>query len=157
MIVRIVLLFICSIFAYQAQGSELKKVASDYFTTYQKRSDFKKFMSFYAHDAQLDDLVYGHLAQNKKQIAAFFDWNRDDVEVLDGKKTFTIEHQVINKQLVITKGLFNRFKYNGKVMGPWRFVMWHKFDDNNKIIYQEDWINYTPKKDFLVGENRNPQ
>ena len=75
--------------------------------------------------------------------------------MLAGKPVLTISKQVIDGRNVITEGYFNQFKYNGQVLGPWLFVIVHQFNDKNKIIKQTDWINYTPRKQFLGGKNMN--
>ena len=114
-------------------------------------------MSFYAENAIVDDLVYGHLATGKNEIRAFFNWPHGNFKVLGGKPALSISKQSIQGSTVTTRGLFNQFEYMGKVMGPWRFIIWHEFDKKGKIIYQEDWVNYTPKKNYVTGKNRNPQ
>ena len=42
-----------------------------YLNTYQQRDDFHQFMAFYAQDAVLEDMVYGHRAEGKSAISDF--------------------------------------------------------------------------------------
>lgn len=107
----------------------LQNVVDEYYTVYSERTDFERFMAFYDDQAQL--------------------------EVLAGKPVLTLSKHVIDGRNVITEGYFNQFKYNGQVLGPWLFVIVHQFNDKNKIIKQTDWINYTPRKQFLGGKNMN--
>lgn len=129
----------------------LQSTVDAYFSTYAKRTDFEAFMAFYAEDAKLNDVIYGHVAENKTQIASFFDWSSGQFSTLDSQPTLTITQQMINQHSVVTKGTFNAFSFNGKTMGPWEFVIWQEFNASGKIVLQEDWINYTPKK-IMVGE-----
>jgi len=77
---RLVTLFLFSLiigsFAIQASSPKnLEFIVADYFSTYSERKNyknFKKFMSFYAENAVVDDLVYGHLASGKNEIKVFF-------------------------------------------------------------------------------------
>lgn len=135
---------------------DIESLSNAYFKTYQARKDLNQFIAFYDDNAIVDDLVFGNLVSGKANIRAFFDWEKGDVTVLNNRPTLSIESQLIDNLNVVTKGVFNQFTYQGKKMGPWRFVIWHTYNEKGKIIYQEDWINYTPKKDFLGGKNRNP-
>lgn len=136
----------------------LAKVVEKYIKTYQQRADFDGMMDFYDNQAQLEDMVYGHKAGSKAEIKAFFNWSQDNFEVLDGKPAITIEETLIddNSKKVVISGVFNRFRYMQKNMGPWRFSTRLHFNQANKIIYQQDWINYTPKAQFMTGKNLNP-
>ena len=107
----------------------LQNVVDEYQPVYSERTDFERFMALYDDQAQL--------------------------EVLAGKPVLTISKHVIDGRNVITEGYFNQFKYKGQVLGPWLFVIVHQFNDKNKIIKQTDWINYTPRKQFLGGKNMN--
>lgn len=151
-----IILFILSFKNYALEKQSIKDVSDDYFQTYAERKDFKKFMSFYAEQAVVDDLVYGHIAEGKAAIEAFFNWSQGDFKVSNNKPALTITKQIFSDNKITTRGVFNQFEYMGKVMGPWRFIIWQEYDEFGKIIYQEDWINYTPKRDFISGENRNP-
>ncbi|AIY67552.1 nuclear transport factor 2 family protein [Pseudoalteromonas piratica] len=133
----------------------LQNVVDEYYTVYSERTDFERFMAFYDEQAQLEDIIYGNSLNNKKEIRTFFAWDKGQFEMLAGKPVLTISKQVIDGRNVITEGYFNQFKYNGQVLGPWLFVIVHQFNDKYKIIKQTDWINYTPRKQFLGGKNMN--
>ncbi|WP_372770158.1 nuclear transport factor 2 family protein [Pseudoalteromonas sp.] len=135
--------------------TRLQETVADYYDTYSKRTDFQNFMAFYDENAQLNDIIYGNSLNNKKDITAFFAWDNGQFEVLEGKPVLTISKQVIDGNTVITEGHFNQFKYNQQVLGPWLFIMVHQFNDKNKIIKQTDWINYTPRNQFLGGKSMN--
>lgn len=137
--------------------ADLKVTAQEYFKTYALRSDFDKLMSFYDNNAQLQDIVYGKHLKNKHEIRTFFAWEQDDFKRLAGNTILTVTHQTFEKNTVVTQGVFHQFLYHGKTMGPWLFVIIQEFNQNAKIIKQVDWINYTPREDFLGGENMNNQ
>lgn len=135
----------------------IKPQVEQFISTYQARVDFDAFLKLYADSAQLEDLVYGHHAVGKSGIAAFYNWNGGNFKVIDDLKTFKVERLIIDeqqRQAVIT-GHFNEFIYHGQKMGPWRFVMTLQFNEKGLITHQQDWINYTPKADFMTGKNLN--
>lgn len=135
----------------------IKPQVEQFISIYQARVDFDAFLKLYADSAQLEDLVYGHHAVGKSGIAAFYNWSSDNFKVIDDLKTFKVEHLIIDeqqRQAVIT-GHFNEFIYHDQKMGPWRFVMTLRFNEKGLITHQQDWINYTPKADFMTGKNLN--
>lgn len=112
-------------------------------------------MSFYADNAVLHDIVYGNNLKNKAEIERFFAWDKGEFSVIDNNLVLSITRQNIDNNRVITEGVFHQFSYNNETFGPWMFIMIHEFDQNNKIIQQTDWINYTPKEKFIGGINMN--
>lgn len=133
----------------------LIKTINDYFATYKQRSNFERFMAFYADNAELTDVIYGAKYSGKKNIAEFLDWNRGEFELVDHEKVFTITHQTHQGNRVVTQGYFNKFKFNDDELGPWLFVMIHEFDSHHQIVHQTDWINYTPRSILESGSNWN--
>lgn len=138
-----------------ADNSKTRLVVQEYFNTYKAREDFTHFMSFYSDNAKFQDIVYGVNLENKKDIAAFLDWHNGTFEKLDSEDILTLTNVVIENDSAVIEGYFHRFKYNGKVMGPWLFTMSLKFDEHYKINKHTDWINYTPREEFLGGANIN--
>lgn len=136
---------------------ELSKVAQQYFVIYDQRSNFELFMSFYADHAQLTDMVYGNQLNNKTEIADFLNWQRGNFQTKNQGDILTITNQIVSNNTVITEGYFHTFSYDNQNLGPWYFIISQEFDDNNKIIKQIDWINYTPRKNYLGGANINQQ
>ena len=127
----------------------------EYFSVYSKRNDFERFISFYAENATFEDIVYGNTFKNKIQIKEFLNWNKGKFELPNGTRALTVTKQVIDNNIAVTEGYFHQFSYNGQKLGPWLFVIIQEFNENNKIISQTDWINYTPRKNFLGGKNMN--
>ena len=142
--------------ATELNNAHLRQLAADYFNTYSQRLNFDRLMSFYADDALLEDVIYGHRAEGKMAIREFLDWGRGDFKLLQGSKILTIEQQVFGPNRVVTEGYFHRFSYQGKPLGPWRFIITLKFNSEGKISQHTDWINYTPREEFLGGKNLNP-
>ena len=124
--------------------------ASEYFAVYAARKDFKRFMAFYAEDAELQDVVYGYHAHNKTEIAAFYDWNRGQFSVLTAGPILQVTRQVISGLQVITEGQFNQFQFNGQTLGPWEFIIWQEYSEQGLVQKQTDWINYSPKKILIT-------
>lgn len=133
----------------------LSVIVDDYFNVYAKRSDFKRLMSFYDNNAQLEDIIYGNNLKNKSEIKDFLAWDKGEFKVHSGELALTVTKQVIEKNIVVTQGFFNKFSYDGHPLGPWLFVIIQEFNAENKIIKQIDWINYTPRENFLGGKNMN--
>lgn len=137
------------------ESSGLANVINDYFDTYDKRSDFEYLMSFYDEKATLQDIIYGNDIKGKKQIKNFLAWDQGEFSTLSQNGVLTITNQAIDNNIVITQGFFHAFTFNKQKLGPWRFVMIHEFNDEQKIIKQTDWINYTPRANFLGGKDMN--
>ncbi len=126
--------------------SSLESIATRYFEHYATRSDFAGFMSYYAENAILEDLVYGDRKVGRDAIRRFFDWGNSD---FDGHSpNLKVESMVIQGQQAVARGYFNSFSFKGQKMGPWYFVIWLEFDAQNKIKHQIDFINYD--NDLLV-------
>ncbi len=152
-VVGVLTLVGCSFFDNSPKVISL--TVQSYFDTYRQRSDFDGFMDFYADDVVMQDIVYGNELTGKNEVKAFFDWSRGQFDLLDGKDILTITRQTLESQTVVTEGYFHRFRFNDQTLGPWRFVMIHELDDDSKIIKQVDWINYTPRENFLGGLDMN--
>lgn len=122
-----------------------------------QRKDFKKFMSFYAKNAALKDIIYGNYLRNKDEIQSFLNWHNGKFDRLESEYILTVANQVIENKKAITEDYFHQFKFNDKTFGSWLFVIALDFNEDHKIIKQTDWINYTPRKDFLGGLNMNSE
>lgn len=155
-IILLFTLFIIGCAATQKQP-DTRALAQQYFAIYAERQDFEALMAMYDDKAVLEDMIYGFYAKDKSVIRAFFNWHDGHFELPSGPPALVVEKQAFDGTLVITEGHFTRFKYKGKAMGPWRFVIWLEFNEQGKIIRQVDWINYTPRKDFLGGKNMNKE
>ncbi len=139
------------------QNNKLPQVVKEYFDTYSQRDDFKKFMTYYAENAQFKDIIYGNSLQGKDAIREFLNWDKGEFKTLKGTKVLTVTKHTYGKNTAITEGVFHTFSYYGQKLGPWLFVITLEFDSENKIIQQTDWINYTPRANFLGGKNMNEE
>jgi len=140
-----------------SKNNDLAQVVEDYFSVYSQRNDFEKLMAFYANNAQLKDIVYGNSLKNKAEIKNFLAWDKGEFKVFSGKKVLTVTKQIVKENTAVTEGYFHKFSYDGQPLGPWLFVIVQEFDSNHKIVKQSDWINYTPRNNFLGGKNMNEQ
>lgn len=136
-------------------AADNKAVMTEYFERYANRSDYSAFINSYHKDAELVDMIYGHHAKGRKQIDQFLNWPVNQITVVNNKPILSVNKQSFSGEQVITQGIFHQFVFNGTTLGPWRFIMIHTLNEDGKIVYQEDWINYTPKKDFTQGKNLN--
>jgi hypothetical protein len=151
------IIFISSCASKYRTINELHQVVEDYFSVYSQRSDFNRLISFYDNNAQFEDIVYGNILKNKEEIKEFLAWNKGDFKALSGEKILTVTKQVIKGNTAVSQGFFHEFSYNGQKFGPWLFVIVQEFNYQHKIIKQTDWINYTPRKNFLGGKNMNDE
>lgn len=135
------LLFTFSLHA--ANSIDYRKVAQEYFDTYKQRDDFEQLLSFYADELAFEDVFYQVKPSNKDQFSSFYDWNKGKFDRLENEHILTLDSLVVDNRQAVAKGSFLKFSYNGKTMGPWSFVIWLEFDQQGKIIKQQDWINYS--------------
>ncbi|WP_249364653.1 nuclear transport factor 2 family protein [Pseudoalteromonas rubra] len=137
--------------------SKFQQQINNYIATYQARRDFEHFLSFYADDVQLEDMIYGFAVKDKQALAEFFNWSAGNVQILDGEQTFMLDEVIINEQQrrAVIRGTYVRFTFEGREMGPWRFTTVLHFNSDNKITYQQDWINYRPRSLTDGGSNLN--
>ena len=138
----------------EQSSSALTDKAEAFFDVYAKREDIDTLLAFYADEIVLHDMVYGDEIIGKAAVKGFLRWQDPAVE-LNYEKSLVVTAQVIDGNHVITRGYFLPFKYHGQSLGPWHFVIWHTFDQHGKIIEQTDWINYTPKEQFVDGMDLN--
>lgn len=154
-IALLMLLFSCSSTSQHHKKQQLLERVNQYFNLYKTRQDFNQFMSFYHPEAVLEDIVYGNYIEGRTAIKRFLDWPNPNFSLTEQNNALVIEQQIIQGNIVVTEGYFTPFTFYNENMGPWRFIMWHEFNDNLEIIRQVDWINYTPKSKFTEGENLN--
>ena len=131
---------------------ELTQVISEYYKTYQTNTDFEKFMEFYSDEIELEDIINGDKVIGKDNLRKFFNWNNPDLVRMDSL-ALKIEHQVINKNVVVTKGHFSPFKWKDLKVEAMHFTSILYFNESNKIIKQVDWINYPSS--LVDYKNRN--
>jgi len=157
---RIVLMLL-SVFLIAGCASTVKEtrqlniVVDDYFNTYDRRIDVDHLISFYDEQAILQDIIYGNDIKGRKQIKNFLAWDQGEFSTFSKDGVLTITNQVIENNTVITQGYFHAFTFNKQNLGPWLFIMVHEFNNEQKIVKQIDWINYTPRANFLGGKDMN--
>ncbi len=131
------------------------EIAERFFAVYAQRQDFDALMAFYAEEAQLEDLIYGHFAQDKTAIRAFLNWEDDKFSLANGPPALEVTALTSDGSRVVAQGYFKPFKYGDNLFGPWRFVIILEFNDEGQIVREIDWINYTPREKFLGGKDIN--
>lgn len=134
---------------------DYRALTEQYFAIYTQRQDFEALMAMFAEDARLEDMIYGFHAKDKSAIRAFLNWHDQQFKLPEGRPSMVVQKQMVDGNKAAVEGYFTPFEYQGKAMGPWRFLIWLEFNDEGKIIREVDWINYTPRKDFLGGLDMN--
>jgi len=123
------------------QSSKIYNIVTDYYQTYQARTDYKKFMTFYAEDIVLDDVINKTVITGKEELLSFFDWTNPSFQKV-GDHALEITDQHISNLTVTTSGNFSAFQWDGKRYEPMRFTTVLTFNPEGKIIRQLDWIDY---------------
>lgn len=127
------------------------QIVAEYISTYQKRADFEKFLSFYDKDIILRDMISGEKKEGIEDLKNFFDWNNAKFNLLD-TLTFQVETIVIENNNVVIQGYFTPFMWEEARFEAMQFQTMLKFNNDNKIISQIDWINYP--SELLDYQNR---
>lgn len=123
-------------------GSALQETAERFFAVYAARSDFEALMGLYAQDAVLEDIVFGDRKEGREAIRDFLNWGDPKYALGPSGRCLAVERLVVSGQVVVAKGYFMPFTYDGKAMGPWQFVIWLEFNDDMRIKRHVDLINY---------------
>jgi len=153
---KLILILVLVFFsAFCSAEADTQDVVNEYFDTYAHRQDFDKFMDFYAKEAMLKDVVYGVELHGRQEISKFFDWHRGEFKTVSPGPILRITSHLISSNIAISRGIFEEFDYNKERLGPWEFIIWQEFNESGKIVRQDDWINYSPKK-ILIGTQGVP-
>lgn len=132
-----------------------KEVISQYMTAYALHEDFDYFMSFYAENAQVEDVIRGKKVKGKKQIRELFNWQDPKLSLGNSVSAVVVESIQVFENTAVVNGFFMPFVYDGLKFGPWKMTMQLTLNENGKIIQQTDWINYTPKVLFTNDPDSN--
>ena len=155
-IIKIFYIFlVLSSFQAVAQTPKIDLIATQYFADYAKRDNFEEFLNYYDDNVVLEDIVYGNHIIGKPALKQFFNWQDPKFSSLPSTENLVLSKLVVEGKEVSAQGHFNRFTYDGSTLGPWRFTIHLTFNEQGKIIHQVDWINYTPRKNFLGGKDMN--
>ncbi len=88
-------LFVLSLFAAACstednQQQQVERSVDEFYQVFNERSDFERFLTFYAEEAVLEDIVNGDRIIGKETLRDFFDWGNPGFEKLDDN-TLVIE------------------------------------------------------------------
>ncbi len=119
----------------------IEGVVTDYYRTYQERTDFQKFLSYYDENIVLEDMILGERKIGKKAFQEFFDWENPAFSLKDTSCLY-ITHQIIKANEVVTQGYFTPFRWGNQEFEAMQFTSLLTFNEERKIIKQVDWINY---------------
>ncbi len=125
----------------RVEDKNIAKAVEEYYDTFRERKDFDKFMSFYADEVILEDVVNADRIEGKRALTAFFDWNNPDFEK-GSTDALVIYEQIIDGNKAVTRGYFTEFFWGGTEFEAMHFVTILTFNESGKIIKHIDWINY---------------
>lgn len=123
------------------QDSSIDKSVDDFYRVFSQRQDFEQFLSFYAEDIVLEDMVNGDKIEGKEAMRNFFDWTNPNFELL-GENALVVLEKVIDKNKAVVKGYFTPFRWGEAEFEAMHFTTILTFNESGKIIKQVDWINY---------------
>lgn len=121
--------------------NNIRTIVQDYCETYQERSDFEKFLSFYDENIILEDIMLGEKKMGKKALTSFFNWDDPNFKKKEAKSCI-ISNQIIEGNQVVIKGYFTPFAWGEQVFNAMHFTSFLTFNKTRKIVKQVDWINY---------------
>ncbi|WP_152537527.1 nuclear transport factor 2 family protein [Catenovulum agarivorans] len=134
---------------------KVEDVVKQYMTAYALHEDFEYFLSFYAENATVEDVVRGKKARGKTQIRQLFNWDDPKLSLGSSVSAVVVEDIHVFENTAVVSGYFMPFNYDGLKFGPWRMSMHLTFNQDGKIHKQVDWINYTPKVLFSSDADSN--
>ena len=138
-----------------SKNENLRTIAQDYFSAYQKQDDFQKFLSFYNEQIILEDIINGDRVKGKKALAAFFDWDNPDLSRSESM-ALVLEDLIVDGNKVVAKGFFTPFQWKNTSFESMHFTTILTFNVQCKIIKQTDWINYpNTLVDYQTRKNAN--
>lgn len=120
---------------------DLMEITTRYHQTYAERSDFQKFLSFYADTMVLEDIVFGERIEGREELARFFDWENPGFSLRDSV-AIVVADQIIEGEKAVIQGYFTPFTWDGMDVEAMHFTTILEFNEAGKIIKHIDWINY---------------
>ncbi|GEM_PF-815734 len=133
----------------------VQETLSSYLKTYAFREDFDYFLSFYAGNAVLEDVIRGEEFVGIDAIKSHLNWHDPEFSLGMSASHLISEQIIIDGNQAVIQGYFMPFIYQGVKLGPWRFTTHLEFNEDMKITRQTDWVNYTPKVIFNNSPNAN--
>lgn len=142
-------LFSCS------ESKPTEDLARAFFETYEERSDSDKFMSYFAEDVVLEDIMNGDKIEGKVALKKFFDWDNPNYSKAR-EKALIVEDLIVQGNKAMARGVFTGFKWQGYAFDPMHFSIILEFNDAGKIVKEIDWINYPANLiDYTARKNSN--
>ncbi len=135
---------VISLFFYSCSNKEtslVENTTDQFYQTFNERQDFEKFLSFYAEEAILEDIVNGDRIEGKEALKNFFDWTNPDFQLLEDN-SLVVSEQIIQNNKAVVQGYFTPFKWGTAEFEAMHFTTILSFNEEGKIIKQVDWINY---------------
>lgn len=123
------------------QHSNQKELVNAFYSVYNQRKDIASFLAFYDDSIVIEDIINGDRIEGKENLRKFFDWGNPDFECLE-PSYLVIREQVIDEDKAVVRGYFSRFRWGMLEFERMHFTTILTFNEQQKIIYQTDWINY---------------
>ena len=133
----------------------LQQLTRDFYSVYSERKDLDQFLSYYAEDAVLEDIINGDRIEGKEALRVFFDWSNPGFKAL-AKNTLVVEDIITSQNQAVVKGYFTPFGWGEETFEAMYFTTILTFNDADKISKQVDWINYPASLvDYTNRKNAN--
>ena len=131
---------------HEGTGSDVRLIAEQYFSTYAARTDWEKFLSYYAETLEFEDIILQESYHSLASFREFYNWpDSGFVKHPDYPKVLVIDELIVHGKTAIGKGRLNPFYWYGRLFEMkdiGNFIIWLEFNDQGKIIKQTDWIEY---------------
>ncbi|MDF9798191.1 hypothetical protein OKW21_003454 [Catalinimonas alkaloidigena] len=123
---------------------QVRSRAIEYFSTYQKREDWNKFLSFYHPKVTFTDAALKTRTRGLEDFKEFYNWPDSNFQKISpAQKHLELQDIITQDSLVVARGHFNPFYWHGEKQ-EWTggFTIWLYFDKDLKIRHQVDYIQY---------------
>ncbi|MEM9329582.1 MAG: nuclear transport factor 2 family protein [Bacteroidota bacterium] len=125
----------------QHQGFSTLERTENLYRVYAERSDFERFLDFYADEMVLEDPILGQRIVGREAFRDFFDWPNPSFRKLQEEALIVDKIMVDGRESVVI-GHFTPFQWAESTIESMHFTTLLVFDQQGKIIKQTDWINY---------------
>jgi ketosteroid isomerase-like protein len=137
------------------RNSRNKEYTQQFFKVYADHNDFDQFISYYADNTVLEDIINGDRIEGKDALKIFFDWDNPNL-IRKSSKALVMQELIVEGQQAVIKGYFTPFEWQTTPFEAMHFTTILTFNDDGKIIKHVDWINYPASLvDYQNRKNSN--
>jgi len=112
---------------------------------YQRRFDLAAFLTLYADEVVFHDHRLNVTVEGRDALGEFLDWGNPEFELQDPSAgTLTVDEVEVEGRRAELRGSFLPFRWRGESYGTMSFRIQLRFDEELRIVRQDDWIEYPP-------------